>query len=47
MAKSFEQLLVPSDSFGVGGWVRLGYCVSDKVITGSYDAFKALRAQYA
>ncbi|MDY5371107.1 MAG: pyridoxal phosphate-dependent aminotransferase, partial [Eggerthellaceae bacterium] len=47
MAKSFELLLVPSDSFGVGGWVRLGYCVSDKVITGSYDAFKALRAQYA
>ena len=46
-AKSFELLLVPSDSFGVGGWVRLGYCVSDKVITGSYDAFKALRAQYA
>ncbi|MGN0262392.1 MAG: pyridoxal phosphate-dependent aminotransferase [Eggerthellaceae bacterium] len=45
-AKSFELLLVPSDSFGVGGWVRLGYCVSDKVITGSYDAFKALRAQY-
>ena len=46
-AKSFELLLVPSDSFGVGGCVRLGYCVSDKVITGSYDAFKALRAQYA
>lgn len=45
-AKTFELLLVPSDSFGVGGWVRLGYCVSDKVITGSYDAFKALRAQY-
>lgn len=45
-AKSFELLLVPSDSFGVGGWVRLGYCVSDKVIAGSYDAFKALRAQY-
>lgn len=45
-AKSHELLLVPSDSFGVGGWVRLGYCVSDKVITGSYDAFKALRAEY-
>ena len=46
-AQSFELLLDPSDSFGVGGVVRLGYCVSDKVITGSYDAFKALRAQYA
>lgn len=45
-AKSFELLLVPSNSFGVEGWVRLGYCVSDKVITGSYEAFKALRAEY-
>lgn len=45
-AKAHELLLVPSDSFGVGGWVRLGYCVSEQVILGSREAFKALRAEY-
>lgn len=45
-AKSHELLLVPSESFGVKGWVRIGYCVSEQVITGSKDAFAALRAEY-
>jgi len=45
-AKKHELLLVPSDSFGVHGWVRLGYCVSEKVIAGSADAFRVLRAEY-
>jgi aspartate aminotransferase len=45
-AKKHELLLVPSDSFGMHGWVRLGYCVSEKVIVGSADAFRALRAEY-
>lgn len=45
-AKAHEILLVPSDSFGVAGWVRLGYCVSEKTIAGSRDAFLALAAEY-
>lgn len=45
-AKAHELLLVPSDSFGVQGWVRLGYCVSPETIEGSLDAFQALRAEY-
>lgn len=45
-AKSHELLFVPSDSFGVTGWVRLGYCVSPQVISGSRDAIKALAAEY-
>lgn len=45
-AKSHELLLVPSNSFGVEGWVRLGYCVSEQVINGSRDAFKALSLEY-
>ncbi|MBO4365817.1 MAG: pyridoxal phosphate-dependent aminotransferase [Eggerthellaceae bacterium] len=45
-AKRYELLLVPSDSFGVTGWVRLGYCVSERVIAGSRDAFLALAAEY-
>lgn len=45
-AKALELLLVPSDSFGVPGWVRAGYCVSYETITNSRDAFAALKAQY-
>ncbi len=45
-AKAHELLIVPSDSFGVTGWVRLGYCVSDKVISNSRDAFLALAEEY-
>lgn len=45
-AKQHELLLVPSDSFGVTGWVRIGYCVSAETIAQSYDAFAALKAEY-
>ena len=45
-AKAHELLLVPSDSFGVGGWVRIGYCVSREVIEGSEPAFAALIEEY-
>jgi len=45
-AKKHELLLVPSDSFGVTGWVRLGYCVSQQVISGSREAIIALAAEY-
>ena len=45
-AKDFELLLVPSDSFGVGGWVRLSYCIARDVIERSMPAFKALKESY-
>ena len=45
-AKRFELLIVPSDSFGVGGWVRLSYCIARDVIERSMTAFAALKASY-
>lgn len=45
-AKRHELLLVPSDSFGVSGWVRVSYCVSHQVIERSMPAFKALKEDY-
>lgn len=45
-AKKHELLLVPSDSFGVKGWVRIGYCVDADVIRNSMPAFKALAEEY-
>ena len=45
-AKDFELLLVPSDSFGVGGWVRLSYCIDRGVIERSLPAFAKLMESY-
>lgn len=45
-AKKHELMLVPSDSFGVKGWVRVGYCVSAETIQNSMPAFAALKADY-
>ncbi len=45
-AKKFELLLVPSDSFGCGGYVRISYCVSTEQIERSLPAFKALADMY-
>ena len=45
-AKEHELLLVPSDSFGVGGWVRVSYCVPADVIRNSMPAFAALKRDY-
>ncbi len=45
-AKEHELLLVPSDSFGVGGWVRVGYCIDKSTIEHSIPAFAALKADY-
>jgi len=45
-AKSYELLLVPSDSFGVPGWVRVSYCVARETIENSMPAFKALKESY-
>ena len=45
-AKQFELLPVPSDSFGIKGWFRVGYCVSYETIVNSLPAWKALAESY-
>ena len=45
-AKAHELLPVPSDSFGCGGWVRVGYCVALETIERSMGAWEALAAEY-
>lgn len=45
-AKEFELLLVPADSFGTPGFVRISYCVSTEQIEKSLPAFKALAESY-
>ena len=45
-AKKFELLLVPSDDFGYGGYVRIAYCVSTEQIERSLPSFKALAESY-
>ena len=46
VAKGFELLLVPSDSFGCKGYVRISYCVSKKQIINSIATFKKLYDYY-
>ena len=46
VARRFELLLVPSDSFGITGYVRLAYCVSRAQIEKSIPAFKKLIEYY-
>ena len=45
-AREHELLLVPSDSFGASGWVRLGYCISHETIVNSRQAFIDLMNSY-
>ena len=45
-AKDFELLLVPSDSFGVKGYLRISYCVSTQQIRRALPAFRALYESY-
>lgn len=45
-ARSHELLAVPSDSFGVPGWFRLGYCIAREVIERSLPAWKLLAEEY-
>ena len=45
-AKKHELLIVPSDDFGVKGYVRVCYCVSMEQIKKSLPAFKALMDEY-
>ena len=45
-AKRHELLFVPSDGFGVKGYVRISYCVERAVIERSLPAFRALAREY-
>ena len=45
-AKEYELLLVPSDSFGCSGYVRISYCVTTEQIEKSLPAFKKLAKSY-
>ena len=45
-AKKHELLLVPADSFGAKGYVRISYCVAYDTIKNSIPAFKALYEEY-
>lgn len=45
-AKKHELLLVPSDSFGTPGFVRISYCVTTEQIEKSLPAFASLAEEY-
>lgn len=45
-AKKHELLIVPSDSFGYKGYVRISYCVSTKQIQNALPAFEKLYNDY-
>lgn len=42
LAKRHELLLVPSDSFGYPGYVRISYCVATETVKRAIPAFRAL-----
>ena len=45
-ARKYELMLVPGDDFGVTGYVRMAYCVSEEMIVKSLPAFKKLASEY-
>lgn len=45
-AKKYDLLLVPSDSFGCPGYVRISYCVDSSRIEGALPLFKKLMEEY-
>ena len=45
-AKKYEILIVPSDDFGVSGYVRISYCVTTQQIEGSLAGFESLAREY-
>lgn len=45
-AKKYGLLLVPSDSFGIKGYVRISYCVSYDMISRSLPYFNELMGEY-
>ena len=46
VAREFNLLLVPSTPFGYPGYVRISYCVKEKVIRDSLPSFKKLIERY-
>ena len=46
LAKKYELLLVPSNSFGYPGYVRISYCVKTEQIVKSLPSFKRLIDEY-
>lgn len=45
-AKKHDVLVVPGDSFGCGGYVRISYCVSEKTIQDAMPAFAQIMKEY-
>ncbi|MBR2489377.1 MAG: pyridoxal phosphate-dependent aminotransferase [Clostridia bacterium] len=45
-AKKYEILIVPSDDFGLEGYVRISYCVSTQMIEKSLSGFEKLIEEY-
>jgi aspartate aminotransferase len=45
-ARDYDLLIVPSDDFGVKGYVRISYCVSTAQIEKSLPAFAKLAESY-
>lgn len=45
-AKKFNIFVVPSDPFGMKGYVRIAYCVSYETIVNSMSSFKRLKEYY-
>ncbi len=45
-ARDYELILVPSDTFGIKGYVRISYCVSKNTILKSFKAFESLKKCY-
>ena len=45
-AREFDLLLVPSDTFGVEGYVRLAYCIETEKVRRSLPALEKLAAAY-
>jgi aspartate aminotransferase len=46
VAKEYGLFLVPSQSFGIKGYVRVSYCVKEETIKNSRKAFEALFKRY-
>lgn len=45
-AKKYDVLVVPSDSFGCEGYVRVSYCVSEKTIQDALPVFAEIMKEY-
>ena len=45
-AKKYELLIVPADSFGYPGYVRISYCVSSQMIEKALHSFEKLANEY-